>query len=82
MKCLMETYTIGDSVSKWTPDSHVHPEELGEYAEGDILHPEDQGRNGLRAKSSRWPNRTIPYEISPYIRTYDLNSLFLYRHVN
>ncbi|KAK7604958.1 hypothetical protein V9T40_006144 [Parthenolecanium corni] len=61
----------GTSVSQWTPTSDVFPEELGEYHEGDILHPYPSGRNGLRAKSSRWPNKTIPYEISPYMRGAD-----------
>lgn len=67
---LREFRIKGDAVSKWTPDSKVHPEELGEYAEGDILHPHPYNRNGLRAKSSRWPDKTIPYEIGPYIREY------------
>lgn len=60
----------GDHVAKWTPNSGVFPEELGEYAEGDILHPVSFTRNGLKAKSSRWTNKVIPYEISPYMSKY------------
>lgn len=61
---------LGESVSKWTPESAGYPEELGEYHEGDILHPVTNSRNGLRIKSSRWPNKTIPYEISSYMSTF------------
>ncbi|XP_065205602.1 zinc metalloproteinase nas-13-like isoform X2 [Planococcus citri] len=66
----------GDHVAKWTPNSGVFPEELGEYAEGDILHPISFTRNGLKAKSSRWTNKVIPYEISPYIRGNDRQMIY------
>lgn len=56
----------GEAVSTWKESSPLNPEELGEYAEGDILHPTGEGRNGLKATSSRWPKGIIPYEISPY----------------
>ncbi|XKL64471.1 hypothetical protein PGB90_004557 [Kerria lacca] len=61
---------VGDKIFG-EPKPSVFPEELGEYHEGDILHPLILSRNGLRAKSSRWPNKTIPFEISPYIRGAD-----------
>lgn len=41
----------------------VNPEELGPYLEGDMLIPRPAGRNGIRAKSARWPNGVIPFEI-------------------
>jgi len=44
----------------------VNPEELGEYAEGDILFPPSIGRNALAAVSARWPNGIIPFVITPY----------------
>lgn len=56
----------GEAVSKWKETSQLNPEEMGEYAEGDILHPVGNSRNGLKAVSSRWPKGVIPYEISPY----------------
>jgi hypothetical protein len=56
----------GEAVSKWKETSQLNPEEMGEYAEGDILHPIGNSRNGLKATSSRWPKGVIPYEISPY----------------
>lgn len=51
----------GEAVSKWTPSSKLNPEELGNYAEGDILFPPQIGRNGLRAGTARWPNGRVPY---------------------
>lgn len=56
----------GEAVSTWKETSQLNPEEMGEYAEGDILHPIGTARNGLKAVSSRWPKGVIPYEISPY----------------
>ncbi|XP_060842153.1 zinc metalloproteinase nas-13-like [Rhopalosiphum padi] len=55
----------GEAVSTWKETSQLNPEEMGEYAEGDILHPIGNSRNGLKAVSSRWPKGIIPYEISP-----------------
>nr|BAH71806.1 ACYPI002003 [Acyrthosiphon pisum] len=55
----------GEAVSTWKETSQLNPEEMGEYAEGDILHPIGNARNGLKAVSSRWPKGVIPYEISP-----------------
>ncbi|XP_012287980.1 zinc metalloproteinase nas-13 [Orussus abietinus] len=58
--------STGSKVDSWDEDSGMNPEELGEYAEGDILFQmQVGGRNGLRAESSRWPGGVIPYSISP-----------------
>ncbi|XP_063541150.1 low choriolytic enzyme-like [Cydia strobilella] len=52
----------GDAVAKWNESSLMNPEEMGEYAEGDILIPKLE-RNGMRDETSRWPNGIIPYVI-------------------
>lgn len=36
---------------------------MGEYAQGDILFPAENGRNGLKSESARWSNGIIPYVI-------------------
>lgn len=64
----------GEAVSKWKETSQLNPEEVGEYAEGDILHPIGNSRNGLKAVSSRWPKGVIPYEISPYFGKLNANN--------
>ncbi|KAK2580109.1 hypothetical protein KPH14_012387 [Odynerus spinipes] len=56
----------GQKVAEWHEGMPVNPEELGNYAEGDILFPVTLGRNGLKAESARWPDGVIPYMISPY----------------
>ncbi|XP_015592931.1 zinc metalloproteinase nas-13 isoform X2 [Cephus cinctus] len=56
----------GIKVAEWSEETGVNPEELGEYAEGDILFPAGMGRNGLKAETARWPGGVIPYMISPY----------------
>ncbi|XP_046663671.1 zinc metalloproteinase nas-13-like [Homalodisca vitripennis] len=63
----------GDAVSKWSPEMDQNPEELGEYAQGDLLIPasDSEARNGLRAASTHWPKGVIPYEISPYFSQRD-----------
>lgn len=53
----------GRLVSEWTEDADVNPEELGEYAEGDILFPSGWGKNGMKAESFRWPGAVVPFEI-------------------
>ncbi|XP_049879665.1 zinc metalloproteinase nas-7-like [Pectinophora gossypiella] len=56
----------GEAVSKWSENSLMNPEEMGEYAEGDILMPEVSTRNGVRGDTARWPNGIIPYVIEGY----------------
>lgn len=56
----------GSKVANWHEGMSVNPEELGNYAEGDILFPLGMNRNGLKADAARWPNGIIPYMISPY----------------
>ncbi|XP_076288436.1 zinc metalloproteinase nas-4 isoform X2 [Lasioglossum baleicum] len=56
----------GQVVANWHEGLDVNPEELGSYAEGDILFPPKQGRNGLKAESARWPGGVVPYMLSPY----------------
>ncbi|XP_075218949.1 zinc metalloproteinase nas-7-like [Lycorma delicatula] len=66
--------STGAAVSQWNPENLVNPEELGDYAQGDILfrsNNESLSRNGLKATSARWPKGIIPYEISPYFRSDD-----------
>lgn len=48
------------------PQIYVNPEELGPYAEGDILVPRKAtatGRNGMVSESYRWTNGEVPFEI-------------------
>lgn len=40
-----------------------NPEELGRYADGDILIPRPTPKNGVVGESYRWPNGVIPFEI-------------------
>lgn len=51
-------------VAQYNPQTDdINPEELGNYAEGDMLMPRGFARNGLTAQSSRWPNGQVPFEI-------------------
>lgn len=47
----------------------MNPEEMGEYAEGDILLP-NVARNGIKEETSRWPDGIIPYVIDGYYSEY------------
>ncbi|XP_066246564.1 hatching enzyme 1.2-like [Euwallacea similis] len=64
----------GKILENWNVTSDVNPEELGEYAEGDILFPK-RGRNGLIAESARWPDGVIPYSINGYFDIDSLNTI-------
>ncbi|XP_067014870.2 zinc metalloproteinase nas-7 [Anabrus simplex] len=65
----------GDKVAQWNASSVVNPEELGEYAEGDILFP--MARNGLAAESTRWPDGKVYYQISPSFSQKDVDLIQL-----
>lgn len=60
----------GLKVAQWHEGMDVNPEELGNYAEGDILFPPIFGRNGLKAETARWPAGVVPFVISPYFSEY------------
>lgn len=62
----------GRRVEVWNETSLENPEELGEYAEGDIVFPK-MSRNGLIAMTFRWPNGVVPYEIGGYYSESDLD---------
>lgn len=52
-------------MASWSPLDSVNPEELGSYAEGDIVMPKiASARNGLKAESSHWKGGVVPYRIS------------------
>lgn len=68
----------GDAVAKWNPDMETNPEELGEYAQGDILFPANTARNGLKAASTHWEKGIVPYEIGPYFSKCDLVLSFIW----
>ncbi|XP_075984058.1 hatching enzyme 1.2-like [Anticarsia gemmatalis] len=55
----------GNAVASWSESSQMNPEEVGEYAEGDILMPPQKGRNGVKEETFRWPKGIIPYTIEP-----------------
>jgi hypothetical protein len=62
----------GLKVAQWHENMDMNPEELGSYAEGDILFPPMLSRNGLKADSARWPNGIVPFMISPYFSEYPI----------
>lgn len=79
----------GRLVAQYNPEiDGINPEELGNYAEGDMLMPQGFGRNGLTAQSSRWPGGIVPFEIrgnfskfsqtfSPSMRRNEIKYFFL-----
>lgn len=55
----------GETLRNFSPDNDtVNPEELGNYAEGDILFVKSDARNGVRSPAKRWPNGRVPYKIA------------------
>lgn len=55
----------GDNLRFLTPENITgNPEELGNYAEGDILFVNSDLRNGVRSPAKRWPNAVVPYTIA------------------
>lgn len=55
----------GERVAEYNPKKDLeNPEEMGNYAEGDMVMPEVHGRSVIAWQSSRWPGSIIPYEIS------------------
>ncbi|KAJ8676425.1 hypothetical protein QAD02_012212 [Eretmocerus hayati] len=75
-----DSVSTGARVARWHEGLGVNPEELGEYAEGDILFPAGQNRNGVRSPKARWPNGVVPYLISPYFSKF--LSRFSYNYQN
>jgi len=67
--------SVGKIVNDWSPDDDQNPEELGTYLEGDMLIPSVEGRNGLVATTSRWPNGVVPYVISPSLGSSGTNMI-------
>ncbi|XP_018571917.1 zinc metalloproteinase nas-1 [Anoplophora glabripennis] len=61
----------GKKLETWNVTSQENPEELGEYAEGDIVFPK-KSKNGMVATSFRWPGGVVPYEIGGYYSANDL----------
>lgn len=57
-------------------DSGVNPEELGEYAEGDILFPASSLRNGLITPGLLWEDGIIPYEIKGHFSYNEKQTIF------
>jgi hypothetical protein len=66
---------VGRSVAEWTPEISQNPEELGNYFEGDILHPIGEGRNGLQRDSSKWKDGVVPYVFHSSVPTSDRNTI-------
>lgn len=55
----------GETLRSFSHDNNtVNPEELGNYAEGDILFVKSDARNGVKSPSKRWPNGRVPYKIA------------------
>lgn len=55
----------GNNLRFVTPENITgNPEEMGNYAEGDILFLPSDLRNGVRAPSKRWPGGRVPYQMA------------------
>ncbi|XP_072377447.1 hatching enzyme 1.2-like [Diabrotica undecimpunctata] len=59
-------------LDSWDESNSQNPEEFGEYYEGDIFMPHG-GRNGIVGEALRWNNGVVPFEISGYYNSKDLN---------
>ncbi|CAH1959192.1 unnamed protein product [Acanthoscelides obtectus] len=66
---------VGKRLENWNASSSENPEELGEYAQGDILLPKELNRNGLIGNSFRWKAGVIPYEIVGFFLPSQLSAI-------
>ncbi|CAG9772163.1 unnamed protein product [Ceutorhynchus assimilis] len=64
----------GRLLENWDHTSEMNPEEMGEYAEGDIVFPKT-ARNGLVTESARWPNGEVPYQIDGFFDSDSLGNI-------
>lgn len=53
----------GKRLDDWNESSEVNADEMGDYAEGDILFPQKL-RSGLISEVYRWKDAEVPYEIA------------------
>ncbi|KAL1130831.1 hypothetical protein AAG570_012072 [Ranatra chinensis] len=68
--------STGDAVAKWGTSNGGNPEELGEYAEGDILFPpslKPLAKNGVTTLASRWKSGKVPYILNGSFSSKDRN---------
>ncbi|KAK0094646.1 hypothetical protein PV326_010378 [Microctonus aethiopoides] len=56
----------GERVAKWNKNQGMNPEELGTYAEGDILFSHPTEKSAYAESFFRWPGAKIPYKITGY----------------
>lgn len=67
---LVVNFSIGYPTASKRNQFDRNPEEIGGFYEGDLNLSEEQllalrSRNGLIARTRRWPNKTVFYKISP-----------------
>lgn len=62
----LPTENSGARVAKWNKNLGVNPEELGDYAEGDILFSTPTTKSALAPEYYRWPGGIVPYVITGY----------------
>ncbi|KAK0159205.1 hypothetical protein PV328_010116 [Microctonus aethiopoides] len=60
------TENSGARVAQWNKNLGVNPEELGDYAEGDILFSTPTTKSALAPEYYRWPGGRVPYVITGY----------------
>ncbi|EDS31597.1 metalloproteinase [Culex quinquefasciatus] len=64
---------VGARVATYDPETAlVNVEELGSYAEGDMLITRPAGRNGMADVSTRWPGGQVPFVINGNFQAKDM----------
>lgn len=56
----------GKRVAEWNKNHGMNPEELGTYAEGDILFSHPTEKSAYAANFFRWRGAKIPYKITGF----------------
>ncbi|KAK0162808.1 hypothetical protein PV327_006554 [Microctonus hyperodae] len=65
----------GARVAKWNKNLRVNPEELGSYAEGDILFSTPTMKTALAPEYYRWPGGIVPYAITGYFTSEEYSKI-------
>ena len=60
---IVPNHRTGKNLKEWAKAKNKgNPEEQGNYFEGDII-VVDEGRNGVKLATQKWPGGKIPYEV-------------------